>query len=175
MICPACGNSLTEMEAGNVTVDVCAGGCAGIWFDNFELEKVDEPNESAGEALLDVPRGKGVRVDHDKKRSCPKCDDIIMSRHFMSAKMEVAVDECPGCAGHWIDFGELALIRRGFSSEAERKAAADTYFDEIFGQKLEEMRSGSHEKSDKAHRIARLFRFICPSKYIPGKQKWGAY
>ncbi len=24
------------MVAGGVTVDVCKGGCGGIWFDNFE-------------------------------------------------------------------------------------------------------------------------------------------
>ncbi len=175
MICPACGNSLTEMKAGNVTVDVCSGGCAGIWFDNFELEKMDEPQESAGEALLDVPRAKGVRVDHDQKRSCPKCADVVMSRHFMSAKMEVAVDECPGCGGHWVDFGELTLIRRQYASEADRKAAADEYFDEIFGRKIQEMHAEGEEKTEKARRISRMFRFICPSTYIPGKQKWGAF
>jgi len=27
-------------------VDVCQNGCGGIWFDNFELEKVDEKHET---------------------------------------------------------------------------------------------------------------------------------
>ena len=175
MICPACGNELTEMEAGGVAVDVCAGGCGGIWFDNFELEKMDEPDEMPGEALLGVSRNPNVQVDHEERRDCPRCDDVVLGRHFMSAKMEVSVDECPGCGGHWVDFGELARIREQFSSDEERRAAADQYFDEVFGQKLQEMQSESQEKADKARRIARVFRFICPSFYIPGKQRWGAF
>jgi len=43
MNCPACGNILEQMTVGDVTVDVCQRGCGGIWFDNFELEKFDEP------------------------------------------------------------------------------------------------------------------------------------
>jgi Zn-finger nucleic acid-binding protein len=175
MICPACGNRLTEMEAGDVKVDVCAGGCGGTWFDNFELEKMDEPHESAGEALLDVPRDQTVRVDHEQRRSCPHCDDMVMMRHFVSVKMEVVVDECPACGGHWVDFGELAKIRGQFSSEADREAAAHAYFDEVSGWKRQQMQSASQEKTAKARRIAGMFKFICPSYYIPGKQKWGAF
>ena len=175
MICPACGNKLTEMKAGDVKVDVCAGGCGGIWFDNFELEKMDEPHESAGEALLEVHRDENVRVDHEQRRSCPHCEDMVMGRHFMSVKMEVDVDECPGCGGHWVDFGELAKIRGQFSSEADRKAAAHGYFSEIFGGQLQQMRSESQAKAAQARRIAGMFRFICPSNYIPGKQEWGAF
>ena len=175
MICPACDNGLTEMKAGDVTVDVCAGGCGGIWFDNSELEKMDEPHESVGEALLEVPRDENFRVNHEQRRNCPHCADVVMGRHFMSAKMEVSVDECPGCGGHWVDFGELGQIRGQYSSETDRKAAADDYFDEVFGRKIQEMESGSQEKTAKARRIARMFRFICPSTYIPGKQKWGAF
>jgi Zn-finger nucleic acid-binding protein len=33
------------MEAEGVTVDVCAGGCGGIWLDWFELACSDEANE----------------------------------------------------------------------------------------------------------------------------------
>jgi len=175
MICPSCSYKLTEMKAGDVVVEVCAGGCGGIWFDNFELEKMDEPHESAGEGLLEVHLDENVRVDHEQRRSCPHCDDTVMMRHVMSVKMEVAVDECPGCRGHWVDFGELAKIRGQFSSETDRKAAAHDYFDEIFGGQLQRMQSQSQEKAAQARRIAEMFRFICPSYYIPGKQEWGAF
>ncbi|MHC4573105.1 MAG: zf-TFIIB domain-containing protein [Planctomycetota bacterium] len=30
MNCPACSNQLQQMTVGNVTVDVCKGGCGGI-------------------------------------------------------------------------------------------------------------------------------------------------
>ncbi|MEA1981107.1 MAG: zf-TFIIB domain-containing protein [candidate division Zixibacteria bacterium] len=175
MKCPACGNSMVEMNVGSITVDVCRGGCGGIWFDRFELQKVDEPHESAGESLLDIERNSNVKIDPSRKRKCPKCKDIIMMRHFFSVKKEVEVDECPNCAGFWIDYGELAFIRRQYNTEEERKKAADDYFSEIFGRELGRMRKEGEEGLEKAKKIAHMFRFICPSNYIPGKQDWGAF
>ena len=72
MKCPVCSNLLEAMTAGDVTVDVCKGGCGGIWFDNFELKKFDEPCESAGEALLDIERpqaGQKEGCDHVEQSS----------------------------------------------------------------------------------------------------------
>ena len=106
MKCPACSNELQEMTVADVTVDVCKGGCGGIWFDNLELKKFDAPHESAGQALLNVERDETVQVDRTKRLKCPKCDDIVMMRHFFSVKKDVEVDECPGCGGFWLDAGE---------------------------------------------------------------------
>lgn len=175
MKCPACGNALQEMTIEGITVDVCEGGCAGIWFDNFELEKVDEAHEAAGQGLLDLDRDDSITVDHEKRRNCPKCGDQIMMRHFFTVKREVEVDECPACAGMWLDQGELGHIRSQYATEEERSQAAQEYFEELFGQELAQMRAESQEKLGRAERIANLFRFICPSYYIPGKQTWGAF
>ena len=41
MICAACQGELSPLLVRGVTVDVCRDGCAGIWFDNFELKKFD--------------------------------------------------------------------------------------------------------------------------------------
>lgn len=174
MNCPACENQLSEMEAGGIKVDVCRA-CGGIWFDNFELMKVDEPHESAGEALLDIAGGESVEVDHDRARSCPRCDDMSLRRHFFSPLKQVEVDECPGCGGIWLDVGELAALRSQFSDEEGRKQAAAAYFDEVFGAQLGAMREESDEQAQKARKFAHVFRFLCPSYYIPGKQKWGAF
>jgi Zn-finger nucleic acid-binding protein len=175
MKCPACPNQLQQMTVGDVTVDVCKGGCGGIWFDNFELKKFDEPHESAGEALLDIERDEGFVVDLNKKRNCPKCSDIVMMRHFFSVKKQVTVDECPACAGIWLDAGELRQIRSMFNTEEERHQAADEYFNEVFGDELRAMQAESEAGLQKARRIANTFRFICPSYYIPGKQAGGAF
>jgi Zn-finger nucleic acid-binding protein len=175
MKCPACSNMLQEMTVGDVTVDVCKGGCGGIWFDNFELKKFDEPHESEGEALLDIERDESIVVDRTARLKCPKCDDIVMMRHFFSVKKEVEVDECPNCAGFWLDAGELRRIRTLFNTEEERHKAAEEYFEEVFGDDLAEMRAESQEKLARSREIAHMFRFICPSYYIPGKQKWGAF
>jgi len=175
MKCPACSNVLQEMTVGNVTVDVCKGGCGGIWFDNFELKKFDEPHEAAGELLLDIERDESILLDHTKRLKCPKCDDIVMMRHFFSVKKQVQVDECPGCAGFWLDAGELRKIRNLFNTEEEREQAAEQYFSEVFGDELDAMKAKSRAELNKARKIANMFRFICPSNYIPGKQDWGAF
>ena len=169
MECPACGNILEEMTASDVTVDVCKGGCGGIWFDQFELTSFDEPHESAGEALLDIERDTSITVDRTKKLRCPKCSDVVMMRHFFSVKKETEVDECPGCGGFWLDAGELGRIRSLFNSEEERHKAAEMYFSELFDDQLSTM------KAEKSSRVANMFLFICPSNYIPGKQDWGAF
>ena len=134
MKCPACGNALKERTVSDLTVDVCDGGCGGVWFDNFELKKVDEPHESLGEALLDVARDESLRVDHEQRRNCPKCTDLVMMRHHFTIKGRVEVDECPGCAGVWLDACELAAVRSQFSTEEQRKQAAQNHFQGLFGE-----------------------------------------
>ncbi len=175
MECPACSNMLQQITVADVTVDVCKGGCGGIWFDHFEIKKFDEPHESAGDALLQPERDAELTIDHTKKLKCPKCDDIVMMRHFFSIKKEVTVDECPACGGFWLDSGELGGIRSLFNTEEERHKAAQEYFSEVFGDQFAAMKAESEEKLKKARKIANMFRFICPSFYIPGKQDWGAF
>ena len=111
MKCPACFNELTEIQVGALKVDVCQGGCGGIWFDAFELERADEEKEEVGQKLLDIKRDEQVQVDRARKRECPRCSGIKLQRHFFSAKRQVEVDQCPNCAGYWLDAGELAAIR----------------------------------------------------------------
>src|SRR3954471_22990768 len=99
MRCPACRNELVAMEAGGITIDACEGGCGGLWFDRYELMRVDESHESAGESLLEIERDESLVVDREKRFECPKCDGIIMMRHFFSAKRRVVDNECPNCGG----------------------------------------------------------------------------
>ena len=111
MKCPACFNNLSQLQVGNLMVDVCQGGCGGIWFDGFELQRVDEPQEEAGEQLVNIQRDPRIAVDPKRKRQCPRCQDMTLMRHFFSAKRQVEVDQCPNCGGYWLDAGELARIR----------------------------------------------------------------
>ena len=175
MQCPACGNRLEEMTIGDVTVDVCRRGCGGVWFDRFELQKCDEQHEAAGEALLEIERDPTLVVDHDKRRNCPRCEDIVMMRHFFSVQRGVEVDECPQCAGVWLDQGELGAIRHAFATEAERQRAARECFADLFDGELARMRRENEQQRERAHKAARALRFICPSYWMPGKQEWGAF
>ncbi len=175
MNCPACQHKLDERTVDGVTVDVCDGGCGGIWFDNYEIKKFDEPHESGGQDLLEVEKDPSIHVDHTQRRQCPKCDDIVMMRHFSSVKHEVEVDECPGCGGVWLDHGELGHLRTQYDTEEERKAAAKTYFNDVFGSQLDAIQEESQAALARSQRIAKLFRFLCPSNYISGDQSWGAF
>jgi Zn-finger nucleic acid-binding protein len=166
---------MTEKVVGDIKVDVCAGGCGGLWFDEWELRKVDKPDQSAGEALLDIPRNSQTKVDQAARRNCPRDRDIVMMRHFWSVKRQVTVDECPKCEGVFLDPGELARIRKEFRTDGEREAAAKAYFREMFDTQLAGMLKEDHRKLQKARRFAHIFRFICPSYYIPGKQELGAF
>ena len=131
MQCPACDNKLTPLTAGRLTLDVCQGGCGGIWFDNFELTKLTGPDEIDAAALVQFDRND--LVDYEKRRRCPKCN-IIMMRHFFSERREVEVDECPGCAGVWLDPGELTQIRREMRENFGE--AAKEYLKRVFGPGL---------------------------------------
>jgi Zn-finger nucleic acid-binding protein len=111
MKCPACFNELTQTQVGSLVVDICQGGCGGIWFDAFELQRVDEEEETAGEPLLHIKRDDRIQVDPSRKRDCPRCAGIRLHRHFFSAKRRVEVDQCPNCDGYWLDAGELAQVR----------------------------------------------------------------
>src|SRR6058998_3316987 len=123
MKCPACFNELTEVQVGSLVVDACQGGCGGIWFDAFELERVDEESEAAGEPLMNIEVDPRIVVDPSRKRECPACQGIKLHRHFFSAKRRIQVDECPNCAGYWLDAGELSQIRQERAKAAESKRA----------------------------------------------------
>lgn len=174
MKCPACSNQLRQMTVGDVTVDVCKAGCGGIWFDNLELKKFDEPHEADGEILLDIQRDPNLSLDHTQRLKCPKCG-IVMMRHFFSVKRKVEVDECPQCAGIWLDAGELGQMRTLFESEEQRNKAFDEYFDDLFADELAADLAQNQQKLDRTKKVANVFRFICPTNYIPGKQNYGAF
>ncbi len=70
-------------------------GRRGIWFDRYELMRVDESQESAGEELLSIERDPNLSVVRTKRLRCPKGDDAVMARHFFSAKRWVTGDDRP--------------------------------------------------------------------------------
>lgn len=175
MKCPACGQAMTETTVNDIAVDICAGGCGGLWFDWLELKKVDEQHEALGQELLEVERDASVAVDHDSKRDCPRCDGIVMMRHFTSVKRDVEVDECAGCGGVFLDYGELQGLRSEYATDDERSEAAHGLFADLYDEELEDLADDSTDDVRRSQGLARMFRFLLPSYYLPGKQKWGAY
>ncbi len=175
MNCPACHNTLIPVTVSDIELDVCKGGCGGIWFDQHEFRKFDEPHEAPDIDLLTIPINPAIRVSQGEKRHCPRCSDTAMMKHYSSITHNVEIDTCPRCAGTWLDTGELNSIRTEFTSEAERQSAAESAFSQMFDAELESIAAKGEAKLAKSKRFARMFKFICPSYYIPGKQDGGAF
>ena len=119
--CPACGCEMEKiyMPAQGVHLDVCTNGCGGIYFDNREFKKFDEPCEDIT-PLIKVLEGKEFKkVDEEQVRNCPVCGNRMM-KNFASIKHEVQVDECYTCGGKFLDYGELEKIRSQYNTESER-------------------------------------------------------
>ncbi|HQH27210.1 MAG TPA: zf-TFIIB domain-containing protein [Oligoflexia bacterium] len=135
--CPVCRNSLTEIQAGDVKVDICDGGCGGVWFDECELKKFDEAHEIDGEKIIGAKRSESARIDYDAVRYCPRCPDEAMCKRYYDIKNQVEVDQCLKCSGIWLDVGELITIRSQYATEADRQNAADQYMEGLLRQTKE--------------------------------------
>lgn len=159
MDCPACQKKLDQISIDSMTIELCQGGCGGMFFDQHELKKVDEPTELTGEKLVDLQAKAAVAtVTTEPRRNCPKCPTITMMRHFFSVKKEVVVDECGGCGGMWLDKGELEKIRHEFRNAEEKLAAEQQFFHSLFDPQLERAR---HDKAEESFsKIGRLFSFL---------------
>jgi Zn-finger nucleic acid-binding protein len=126
MKCPGCFNPLTPQPIGGVTVDICEGGCGGVWLDAFELQRLEGQEESETEYLLQIARDPTLKVDMARKRECPRCGGVKLKRRFFSARRQVEIDECAGCGGVWLDAGELERIRKE-AEETRRGRGQETH------------------------------------------------
>jgi len=131
MKCPRTGSLLKRVKLGKIEIEI-SEECAGIFFDQFELERFDEKHEIEGEVLIKhLSKFKPIVLKNDSRINCPKCENVVMMRRFYSPKHIVEIDECPGCAGIWLDAGELDLIRKHFSTESERLAMCEQLTKEV--------------------------------------------
>lgn len=175
MKCPRCSASTVSMVNNGVTVDVCYNSCGGIWFDRHEFKKMDENHETSPAFQTELSKSSRKSIPLAKELMCPKCMNQPMLRRFSSVKKNIEVDECPACAGIWLDAGELTNIHSEFKTEAERTKATEKFIEENFGAAMAAAKLESEEKVKAAEKFARALRFICPSYYIPGKQSGGAF
>ena len=166
MNCPACGIPMAEEDFGGVSVDVCKNGCKGIWFDWFELSKLDEKDEGFGMALkaaLDHPRAN----DDDRAPiNCPKCG-LPMHVHKYQSSKEVNVDECYACGGFFLDSGEFRTIRDTFMSEEEEHQYLDKLLAEI--PSYQRAKSNLAQQQARTDALRKYTRFLRLSYYMKGK------
>ena len=103
-------------------MDACQDGCGGIWFDAFELEKMDQPDEAANGLLEGMRVDAEIVPDFAKAIDCPRCEKQKLMRQQYPGNAEVVIDKCQACGGIWLDFGELFLIRSSNPSTVEVRA-----------------------------------------------------
>ena len=53
--------------------------------------------------------------------------------------------------------------------------AAQAWLDKTLNAQLAQAHQEDKQSQAKIQRIAHIFRFLCPSYWIPGKQDWGAF
>ena len=107
MKCPACKSPLREKGAGGMTLDVCYGGCGGIWFDSSELERVNARAAATLHTIWNVPV---ANVKLTEPRLCPRCPELVLERKWFSESKKVEIDQCTKCGGIWLDAGEFSRI-----------------------------------------------------------------
>ena len=107
MKCPACKSPLREKSAGDMVVDICYGGCGGIWFDATELDRV---NARAATTLHTIWQAPLHNIKRTENRMCPRCSDQVLNRKWFSDQKTVEIDQCPKCNGIWLDAGEFTAL-----------------------------------------------------------------
>ena len=107
MKCPACKSDLHEKNAGSMTLDVCYGGCGGIWFDSSELNRL---TAKAAATLHTIWQAPVSAPKLNEPRECPRCPGLVLERKWFSDARKVEIDQCPTCGGVWLDAGEFSRI-----------------------------------------------------------------
>lgn len=170
MKCPACENELLKISVAGVNVLACEAGCGSYWFDTLQIKRLMERLPGAGASLLKtVRRADGVKTFRNNQHICPKCQSTLLYRHCFSRELEMEVDQCSKCGGWWVDVGTLATLESRYSTEADRKQAADDYFIIVFQNKVANMNRVNHDTLEAAQTIVEIFTFLTPPIYLPQK------
>ena len=80
-----------------MTVDICYGGCGGIWFDPRELLRVDARGAANLHTVWCDPNKVVTQTD---PRLCPRCPEQVLDRRWFSEEKRVEIDQCPDVRRH---------------------------------------------------------------------------
>lgn len=108
--CPACGQNMQKVRIPDTgfTIDICNKGCGGILFDNQELRKIFNFDESLNKILVYMEGKEFVPIDSSQVRICPVCGTPMVK---IGAKSGVEIDGCNSCGATFLDNGELENLR----------------------------------------------------------------
>ena len=112
MNCPRCQSTLQTVvipEAEfNLEVARCPE-CKGIWFDQNELQAIENVIEPVLFEIRQIPS----EYDQLTALNCPFCEDHPrMAKAEHQRDEQVIMDICEQCNGIWLDGGELEAIQK---------------------------------------------------------------
>ncbi|MDQ9090297.1 zf-TFIIB domain-containing protein [Pseudoalteromonas haloplanktis] len=120
MHCPRTHIELTKLIVGGIEVYSSSNG--GVFFDNRQITNFSDPTLKRAlvlaEHLAALPDSD---ADLSSRINCPKCPSIVMMRRFFTPLHVVEIDECPNCAGIWLDPKELNKIHENHLSAREKQ------------------------------------------------------
>ncbi len=100
--CPRCSTGTLEgLELGDVLIDRCVV-CAGLWFDQGEIEQLVGESDRIRKMEAEVPAAEGSIY-------CPRCAGIRLRPVLLGRPdgSEVYAFRCASCMGTWLDRGVL--------------------------------------------------------------------
>jgi len=104
LACPKCETEMEKKTVGTVVIDHCPL-CAGLWFDEGELQY----GLAGGgrEELKRLSTATHAPEEHDlKPGSCPRCR-APLTRIPSPGRKDLFIDACGLCGGVWYDGGEV--------------------------------------------------------------------
>lgn len=133
MNCLRCHKPMAVIKNKKMDIEICNTGCGSLWFDTYEFRQHDEAHEVEASFFEALAKSLRNPVDCSASLECPQCDNMKMMQHSFHPKSSVMIDECPACAGVWLDGGELEKIHQEFTSERAQRLAFDQFFQDRFG------------------------------------------
>jgi len=116
---------LSSKSAGEFTLDMCYGGCGGIWFDATELQRVSARAAATLHTIWQLP----TREDESEgPRLCPRCPKQQLELKWFSEARKVEIDQCPKCGGIWLDDGEFTHV---YEEIKKRRASSAPWADAV--------------------------------------------
>ena len=165
MNCPLCSKEMVKKVIGEIEIEFCENGCHGVWFDNFELGKLDENCEGHAEELQAIMGSELKEREASKKLECPTCMIPLHVHKYRRGPVEI--DECYSCGGVFLDAGELKKIREQYKDSETIKAEIDGILSSVHMdiKSISELDEGMKEKYEqgarkRADKMSKLFKYI---------------
>ena len=108
LICPACGRKMSKIfiNTFGFYVDICTGGCGGMFFDKAEVESFIQQHKEMYELISYTDKVHDIY--ENKVRKCPICHKEMRKMAIPTTNVEI--DICDTCQGKFLDKGELDKI-----------------------------------------------------------------